>query len=151
MAIREMTKHDIDRVSQLCRDAFNASVAQTVTAQGCDQFYLYTTPDTLDELLNHPEHTTLVYESERRILGMVALKQGVHVALLFVDPTAQRRGIGRALIDAILPYCCTPSITVRASLSSVAAYQSYGFVCTGIASIESGLTYQPMERLISQK
>ena len=151
MTIRVMTQSDIERVSQLCRDAFDVSIAPTVSAQGCDNFYQYSAPETLTVLLNHFQHTTLVYERKQRILGMVALKQGMHVSLLFVDPTAQRQGIGRALIEAMLPYCCATSVTVRASLTSVAAYQAYGFVCTGVAGIESELTYQPMERLISTK
>ncbi|MBM6552033.1 GNAT family N-acetyltransferase [Marinomonas ostreistagni] len=148
MPIREMTTDDLTRVSQICYDAFNHSVANTVLAEGRDNFYHITAPDTLAKLIAESSNTALVYEQDQQLLGILLLKQGRHLSLLFVDPKVQGQGIGKALIHAMLPYCSDTSVTVRASLPSVKAYQHYGFVCTGVENIESGLTYQPMERLI---
>ena len=65
--------------------------------------------------------------------------------MLFVDPAAQQQGIGKALMAAMIEQARVEVLTVSASLSSVPAYERYGFVCTADPAESSGLRYQPME------
>jgi len=79
------------------------------------------------------------------VQGVIELKEGRHVAMLFVDPESQNKGIGSELFSEVMAYARTEIITVSASLNSVSAYLKYGFVCTGEPDEKSGLKYQPME------
>lgn len=148
MFIREMTATDAPQVSAICRRAFEHSVASTTTLEGQQTFARITTPEFILTMIQEPKNVGLVFEQKQIIKGILLLKNGEHLSLLFIEPKYQRQGIGGQLIEAILPYCTQPSITVRASLSSVPAYQKYGFVCSAAQGCEAGLDYQPMERLI---
>ncbi|WP_434771487.1 GNAT family N-acetyltransferase [Pseudomonas entomophila] len=77
---------------------------------------------------------------------MVELKQRRHVALLFVAPGWQRRGVGARLMQTALAHTEAGEVTVSASLPSVGAYQRYGFVLAGNMSESGGLVYQPMTK-----
>ncbi|QZI73322.1 GNAT family N-acetyltransferase [Pseudomonas protegens] len=70
-------------------------------------------------------------------------------ALLFVAPLWQRRGVGKRLVNAALEQARADVVTVRASLSSVAAYEGYGFALAGEEGEFAGLIYQPMEKRLS--
>lgn len=67
------------------------------------------------------------------------------MAMLFIAPGRQRQGIGARLMSAALEHARAEIVTVRASLSSVPAYQRYGFNLAGQVGEFAGLTYQPME------
>lgn len=84
----------------------------------------------------------LAQQDEARLVGR-------HIGMLFVDPQAHRRGIGRELFEAALAHACADLISVSASLPSVAAYTRFGFSLTGPVSESSGLIYQPMARVLT--
>ncbi len=87
----------------------------------------------------------LVAECDGEIEGVIELKEGCHVAMLFVEPEKQMKGIGRRLLSSALSYARVGTVTVSASLSSVPAYRKYGFECKGDIAESAGLIYQPME------
>ncbi|MGR6874275.1 GNAT family N-acetyltransferase [Pseudomonas sp. HK3] len=49
------------------------------------------------------------------------------------------------LMFLTLTYARVDAVTVNAVLTSVSAYEKYGFECSGDAGESSGLTYQPMK------
>jgi GNAT superfamily N-acetyltransferase len=53
----------------------------------------------------------LLHESEGLVVGIILVKEHWNLCNLFVDPSAQRRGIGRALLDAVIPFA-SPVTTV---------------------------------------
>lgn len=65
--------------------------------------------------------------------------------MLFIRPESQKSGIGRKLLSTALHHAKFETVTVSASLSSVAAYEKYGFECSGEVGESAGLIYQPME------
>lgn len=71
------------------------------------------------------------------------------MAMLFVAPAWQRHGVGRRLMNAALEQARANVVTVRASLSSVAAYERYGFALAGEVGELAGLIYQPMEKRLT--
>ena len=91
------------------------------------------------------DNTMLVCEEHGRIVGIIELKEGLHIALLFVSPNFQKKGIGHKLISAILPFVRAEIVTVSASHNSVPAYLNYGFTLSGDPDNKSGLAFQPME------
>ncbi|WP_410497776.1 GNAT family N-acetyltransferase [Chitinibacter sp. S2-10] len=82
---------------------------------------------------------------QHTIVGVLQVRSGEHISLLFVLPEFQSRGVGRALIrqaDAVQRL-----ISVQASSNSVTAYMRYGFMPTGAEQLsETGIRYVPMAR-----
>jgi len=142
--IRKMNSADLCSVSSVCIDAFMDSVAPTLEKEGVQTFQSIASTVGLESRMD-ADNEMLVYEENGEVIGFLELKEGRHIAMLFVSPSAQRNGVGKSLFSAMLPYVKNNVITVSASLTSVPAYQHYGFECAGDASESAGLRYQPME------
>ncbi|MEW8626774.1 MAG: GNAT family N-acetyltransferase [Candidatus Thiodiazotropha sp.] len=144
MKVRELKKRDIEIASSICRKAFTTFVAPGLSSEGVEAFNKISS---IGGFLHRMKagNSILVCEEQRKIVGIVELKEGRHLAMLFVHPDHQKRGVGRVLISAILPYVTENTLTVSASLNSVSAYLKYGFTCSGVPEEKSGLKYQPME------
>lgn len=80
---------------------------------------------------------------------MIELKEGRHVAMLFVAPGWQHGSVGKCLLNAVLEHARANVVTVRTSLASVAAYERYGFTLAGSVDEFAGLVYQPMEKRLT--
>ena len=144
MHVRKMKQQDLASVSSICMKAFIHSVAPSLSSEGIDTFRGIAAEDSFSNRIKG-DNTILVFEDEGKVKGVIELKEGRHVAMLFVDPESQNKGIGNELISEVMAYARTKTITVSASLNSVSAYLKYGFACTGEPDEKSGLKYQPME------
>lgn len=145
MKIRKLTHDDLPSASALCLDAFMLAVAPSLSAQGVETFTKVVAVQAFADRMED-DSLKLICDVDGAITGLVELKEGRHVAMLFVAPSWQRRGIGMRLINAALEQARGEIVTVRASLSSVAFYESCGFVLAGDVGSFSGLVYQPMEK-----
>ncbi|MBE2293475.1 MAG: GNAT family N-acetyltransferase [Phycisphaerales bacterium] len=144
MTIREMTEKDLDRVSAICIESFMESVAASLSEQGISTFKEIALSNAFSSRMQE-DNMMLVSEEGNQLNGVIELKKGCHVAMLFVDPKHQNKGVGRKLISAALNHVRTDILTVKASLSSVPAYVKYGFECKGDTAESEGLIYQLME------
>ena len=144
-AIRPARPDDLPAISAICMAAFDAAVAPSLSAQGVQTFMQVAATGAFAERLQGDNHI-LVAEQDGRLVGVVELKEGRHLAMLFVDPGCQGQGIGHALFEAVLPQVREPVLTVRASLNAVPTYLRYGFVVDGEAGEFNGLVYQQMVR-----
>jgi len=144
MLIRTATLADTDAISAVCMAAFTASVAPSLGAQGIATFTAVAQPQAFQQRIE-AGHVVLVCELGNALVGVAELKQGRHVAMLFVAPQLQRGGVGAALMARLLTHAQADVVTVSASLTSVPAYQRYGFACSGDVAEIHGLVYQPME------
>ena len=144
MQIRELEKRDLVRVSALCMKAFMASVAPGLSNEGVETFKSIASVSSFSDRMKQ-DNKILVCEENGSVIGVIELKEGRHVAMLFVASDYQERGVGRALVSAIMPFTRAETITVSASLNSISAYLQYGFICVGDSDEKSGLKYQPME------
>jgi GNAT superfamily N-acetyltransferase len=147
--IRKVEPAELARLSSLCIDAFMGSVASTLTEEGIDTFKKIASVGSFANRME-VDNEMLACEDGGEVIGIVELKEGRHVAMLFVDPSHQKKGVGRSLIAAALPYTRREILTVNASLTSVPAYLSYGFKCTGAVGELAGLKYQPMEMVLDK-
>jgi predicted N-acetyltransferase YhbS len=141
--IRPAHVDDLPAISAVCMAAFTAAVAPMLTAEGIATFGNVAAASAFAERLQGDNHI-LVAEQEGRVVGVVELKAGQHLAMLFVAPELQGQGIGRGLLQAVLPQVRGPQMTVRASLNAVPAYEHYGFVLDGDVGEYHGLIYQPL-------
>jgi GNAT superfamily N-acetyltransferase len=59
------------------------------------------TPQNVRNWLGSPSNYMVVADSGTALLGVALLNQAGKLALCYVDPAAMRRGIGRAMLDAV--------------------------------------------------
>ncbi|SEA98479.1 Ribosomal protein S18 acetylase RimI [Alkalimonas amylolytica] len=144
MIIREMEEQDLAAVSATCMASFSQSVADTLSEEGVSTFSKIAASSAFLERMKG-DNLILVAEIDGKIEGVIELKEGRHVAMLFISPERQKEGTGRALLSSALNYAKVDIVTVSASLSSVPAYEKYGFECKGETGKSAGLVYQPME------
>jgi GNAT superfamily N-acetyltransferase len=142
--IRCLEDQDLEIVSALCMDSFLQSVAETLSEEGVLAFTNVATSDAFRRRMQE-DNLILVAEYDGRIEGVIELKEGRHIAMFFVAPKQQKKGVGRALMTSVLNNAKVRCVTVRASLPSVPAYRKYGFECSGEVGEYAGLVYQPME------
>lgn len=144
MHIRRVEQKDLARISSICMKAFMCNVAPNLSNEGVVTFRGIASEDSFSNRIKD-DNIILVAETNEKVQGVIELKEGRHVAMLFVDPDSQNQGIGRGLVSAVMAYTKVELITVSASLNSVPAYIKYGFSFVGEPTEESGLKYQPME------
>lgn len=144
MIVRKMKETDVAAVSAVCMASFTCSVADSLTEQGVSTFTKIAASEAFLERMNG-DNVVLVAEVHGEIQGIIELKAGRHIAMLFINPGHQKQGIGKALLTAVLQHARVETVTVKASLSSVPAYNKYGFKCSGKIAESAGLVYQPME------
>ncbi|NIW10783.1 MAG: GNAT family N-acetyltransferase [Gammaproteobacteria bacterium] len=141
--IRTMRREDVSDVSRIVLDSFLHSVSSHLSEQGIATFRTIASEKAFLERMSE-ENTMLVYESAGAIHGYVEVKEGRHLALLFVDPAKQRKGVGAQLVAEALKYCTGGVVTVNASLNSVGTYLGYGFEIAGPEAELQGLRFRPM-------
>ncbi|ORL49899.1 GNAT family N-acetyltransferase [Pseudomonas putida] len=145
MQIRNLTPDDLPQASTLCLDAFMQAVAPSLSTQGIETFTKVAAPQAFAERMQG-DNLMLACVAQSALAGLIELKEGRHVAMLFIAPGWQRQGIGTRLMNASLEHARVDVVTVKASLPSVPAYQRYGFTLAGEVGEFSGLVYQPMEK-----
>ncbi len=148
MSIRKIEPEDLARVRSICLDAFMKSVAPTLTDEGVETFKNIASVENFTKRLD-ADNEMLAYEEKGEVVGFMEFKEGRHIAMLFVSPNAQKKGVGGSLVSAVLPKARGDILTVSASLTSVSAYLNYGFTCTGDVGVSAGLEYQPMEMVLN--
>lgn len=144
MAVRGLVATDLEAASAVCMAAFMHSVAGSLSAAGVRTFTRIASAQGFADRMAD-DNEMLVFEAAGTIKGVAELKLGRHISMLFVAPTCQREGIGRALIAALIERAQAPVLSVSASLTSVAAYERYGFHVSGPVAETAGFIYQPME------
>ncbi len=81
------------------------------------------------------------------VVGMIALRSGSHISLLFVDERFHRKGIATKLVryaqQSFLPDG-NVMMTVNASPYGVKFYEHIGFLSTGEMEHKDGIDYLPM-------
>ena len=81
------------------------------------------------------------------LVGVLEVRDGMHVSMLFVDPARQRAGIGRRLLAAAFgPPAAWPELTVNSTPGAVGAYERLGFRSMDVLQERNGLRFVPMRR-----
>ncbi|MFL9584848.1 GNAT family N-acetyltransferase [Stenotrophomonas sp. AB1(2024)] len=146
MAVRRLRATDLEQASAVCMASFMDAVAPSLSPLGVETFAGIVSMEGFADRMSD-DNDMFVFETAGQVIGVAELAGGQHVATLFVAPGWQRQGVGRALMEALLECARSEVVTVRASLSSVPAYERYGFRISGEAGEYLGLVYQPMEQV----
>jgi GNAT superfamily N-acetyltransferase len=133
MTASDVAQSDLPEVSSLIASSIRHSVVQ---AEADARFLIDDVARCLDAWAKEPGQSIhLKYTLDQAIGGIILVKKYWNLQLLFVAPAYQRRGIGRALVDAVLPECRAKSpkgkLMVNSSTYAVPFYSSLGFSQTG--------------------
>ena len=86
---------------------------------------------------------------------MLGIRDGQRIIHLFVAESYQRRGIARALWSRakseLLAHGGEASIVVNSSIYAIPVYERFGFKTIGPRVERAGVTYVPMQLVISNQ
>jgi GNAT superfamily N-acetyltransferase len=143
-----MAPDEADDVSALVLLSFEEFIRPEYDEQGVTEFRRYAEPAAIRQRIAR-DHFVMVAEADGRLAGMIEIREGNHVGLLFVSKDFHRRGVGRALLRHALAHAraATPDlarVTVNSSTLGVAAYEKLGFRQTGPERTVNGIAFIPM-------
>lgn len=134
---------DIEAVCALILKSFSQFVAPTLNDEGIETFRAGISKNEILKRANAGS-IFLVCKTNAAIVGVVELRNKNHLNLLFVDPGAQRKGIGKLLFHFLSKKIFEKEITVNSSLNAIEAYRQFGFIENGLESEVRGIRYMPM-------
>ena len=149
---RELSDSEVEDAAELSRRVFDEFVAAEHSAEGREEFARYASIAALRER-HGAGCVTFAAEREGRLVGMLHLRNGNHIAMLFVEGLSQRQGIGFGLVCAAEQYVLArqppaQALTVASTPNALDAYRRMGFVPLGGEQVTKGLRFVLMERRI---
>tara|TARA_B100000029_G_scaffold96807_1_gene86994 strand:- start:312 stop:770 length:459 start_codon:yes stop_codon:yes gene_type:complete len=143
-----MVPGEASAVSKLILNSFSEFISSEYTAEGIVEFKKFVAPEALNRRIAG-NHFIQVAEFDRKLIGMIEVRDNNHVALLFVDKAYQRHGVAKGLLQSALADARAANselsrVTVNSSRYGVTAYQKFGFRQTGPERTVNGIAFIPM-------
>jgi GNAT superfamily N-acetyltransferase len=150
--IRRMQNGEEYQVSSLVQEVFSGVIAPLYSGRGNQEFLKFIEPESIHARTGK-DHVVYVAEDKmlKRIVGILEIKNFLHIELLFVEKSYQHKGIGRLLLEKVKVSGTEKSvheITVNSSPNAVRAYQSYGFTILDEEKEKNGIRYVPMKLVL---
>ena len=147
--IRMAEAEDWEDAITLAWNTFLRFEAEEYGQRGTDSFRDFVSDNKLKRLFLMGRYRMIVALDQTSIIGMITLRSGNHISLLFVDERYHRKGIGKALVMAIGNLLMKESVfdtmTVDASPYAVDFYKRIGFRILGQERESDGIRYTPMK------
>lgn len=147
--IRNAYRDEWEDAMSLAWRTFLRFEADVYSPEGVRNFENFITDSTLYRMFVVGSYQLFVALDGKKIVGMLTLRGGSHISLLFVDEQYHRRGIGRALMQYLSNYLLTElqtsRVTVNASPYGVEFYHKLGFRDLRPQEKKDGIIYTPME------
>lgn len=147
--IRFAGRDDWEEAMGLAWKTFLEFEAGVYSPEGVRSFEDFITDTGLKRMFDMGSYQMMAAYAGRRMVGMITLRNEMHISLLFVDKDYHRHGIGRALVEKIAGYVQNElgksRLTVNASPYGVVFYHKIGFTDIGPENQQDGIIYTPME------
>lgn len=147
--IRRAKDIEWDMAMELAYKVFLKYEAMEYGEEGIRSFAEFVTDEALKKMFLIGEYLLFVALDGEKIVGLISLRSGNHISLLFVDEEYHRRGIGSALIKCLQEYLLKNTrhekMTVFASPYGIPFYHRIGFRDTGNQTKRDGIIFTPME------
>jgi ribosomal protein S18 acetylase RimI-like enzyme len=116
---------------------------------GWDFFTNNTDIESVRDRLEDTKYIILCYSLNKRIVGVIAIKELTKIDQLFVLPEVRRQGIARKLWEAARDISFakgnTGGFSVKSSTLAIPVYEKFGFTVVGKRETLNGVRYTPME------
>lgn len=147
--IRNAYRDEWEDAMSLAWRTFLRFEADDYSPEGVRNFENFVTDSTLYRMFVVGSYQLFVALDGKKIVGMLTLRDGTHISLLFVDEKYHRKGIGRALIQYLSNYLLTElqasRVTVNSSPYGIEFYHRLGFHDLRPQEKRDGIIYTPME------
>lgn len=147
--IRNAYRDEWEDAMSLAWRTFLRFEADVYSPEGVKNFENFITDSTLYRMFVVGSYQLFVALDGKKIVGMLTLRDGTHISLLFVDEKYHRKGIGRALMQYLSNYLLTEvqasRVTVNSSPYGVGFYHKLGFQDLRPQEKRDGIIYTPME------
>lgn len=147
MDFTKLAANNLTEAVALVKKVFDEFEAQEYSPEGVATFYAhleqYIIPARLEK---GPLQMWGAFENGR-LIGVIALENHNHVALLFVDKQYHRQGVATQLFHLVMAYCIQKNIkqiTVNSAPYAVSIYQRLGFVALDAEQVKNGIRFVPM-------
>ena len=149
--ICELTVDDFEEASSLAISVFNKYEAPDYSDEGINTFHDFCTPQSLEKIMQGRNLKLWGAYINDRLIGLIATRDGNHIALFFVDGEYHRRGIGHDLFNTALKEIADAGygeVTVNSSPYAAPVYRSLGFTQTDVELLRNGIRFTPMLRKV---
>lgn len=123
------------------------------TEPAAPEFLAGFAPETIKGYVGSVSYRYLVALIEEQIVGVLGIRDSQRIIHLFVAESYQRRGIARALWSharsELLARGGEASVVVNSSIYAIPVYERFGFETIGPRVERAGVTYVPMQLVIS--
>ena len=149
---RMLRDFEVEEASELALRVFDEFVAAKQPAEGCEEIRRYASAAAFRDR-HRAGYVSFAAERQGRIVGVLHLRDGNHIAMLFVEGRGQRQGIGSGLVLSAEQYALSRQppaevLTVASTPNAVGAYRKMGFTTVGDEQVKKGVRFVPMERKI---
>ena len=147
---RKIKQEELPETLNLVRKVFDEFESPYYSKEGVLSFYKFID---INNILEQYTNSSLYFYGcfvNDTIVGMIAIKDFIHISLLFVDKQYHKQGIARNLFDHIIEISQekNPSlkpITVNSSPYAVKFYHKLGFSNVSSEQVVDGIKFTPME------
>ena len=147
---REIKQEELPETLNLVRKVFDEFEAPYYSEEGIASFYKFIDINNMSEQYSNGSLYFYGCFVNDIIVGMIAIKDFIHISLLFVDKQYHKQGIARSLFNNIIQICkeknpSLKTITVNSSPYAVEFYHKLGFSNVSSEQVVDGIKFTPME------
>ena len=148
--IVEMQTNELKETLELVKYVFDEFEAPYYSEEGITSFYKFIDINNVSEQYSNGSLYFYGCFVNDIIVGMIAVKDFVHISLLFVDKQYHKQGIARRLFNDVLKICkennpSLKTITVNSSPYAVEVYHKFGFFALSSEQVVDGIRFTLME------
>lgn len=150
MVFEDMKHGEETEVSNFVWNVFKEFEAPDYKQEGIDEFKKFISPENITIRCDNGHFFVVCCKNDSEIIGVIAMRDNSHIALLFVKKEYHRKGIARNLINIALEKCCNTdqflqTITVNSSPYAIAIYERMGFEKIDFEQEVDGIRFTPMK------
>jgi enamine deaminase RidA (YjgF/YER057c/UK114 family)/predicted N-acetyltransferase YhbS len=142
--IRPAVESDVEQISTLIQSVMHLFFSES-GGSGADRFIESIKPEALKTFINRRDVDYYVGTIDDVFCGAVGIRDGKHLQHLFVPPSLQEKGIGKALWVHAKNAATAGEFTVNASTNAVPFYAKLGFINVGQVQQSNGIIFQAMK------
>lgn len=144
---RKLQIEDLKNALDLVKRTFDEFEAPCYSEVGVDSFYKFANYENLKNEIENNDINILVATDYKKIIGVIAIKNKNHIAMLFVDKEYQKQGIGKKLIRVAKGEynLNNTDLTVNSSPYAFEFYKKIGFEKIEEEKEIDGIKFIPMK------